>query len=438
MACRLVRSANDPLTLPERSDSHVASRSAKEQPFSCFQELREMRIPVTILAVLLAFQASAQSENKVTVSGRAWGSIENVSATGATNGNSVGARFRVTNDSSFVRIRGDLKLSDDLTAWGVVEPQFALDGVGGPFDATRNTGVGFTSKTFGTLMVGRWDTPYKLAVIKLDPWGNTTILNYAAILGSFGTSGSLYDARFTNHIQYWTPVISGLQVKAALEVNEDKSAAAVPSATSINPWALSVSVTYDSPLYIGVAYETRKDCGAGAGTQNAPACTGAFLGTGAGSTPRGRDWGLRAGVGYNFKPTFTEVGLIFERLESQADFTTGNLSRTLKRDAFYASLVQGLGGSAHQIVLAGGIAQKTSGNFLATNDKTGASYWTASYRYNFNKDLMVHFGYVVIDNDDAAGYRFGASGLTGAAATAGTPGAGAKYQGWVLGTRYLF
>lgn len=389
-----------------------------------------MRIPVTILAVLFAFQASAQTENKLSIAGRAWGSVENVKATGATNGNSVGSRFRVTNDSSFVRVRGDLKLSDDLSAWGQVEAQFAFDGIGaGPFDATRNTGAGFTSKTFGTLMAGRWDTPYKLAVIRLDPWGNTTILNYAAIMGQLPQTGNLYDARFSNSIQYWTPVISGLQAKASLEVNEDRTTTATPAATSINPWAVSASVTWAGPLYVGVAYETRKDC-SGAGGAAAPSCTGSLLGT------HGRDWGVRAGAGFNFKPSRTEVGAIYEHLESRATAAAGE--RKEKRDAYYVSLVQGILGDAHQFVGAVGLASEASGNALATNDKTGALYWTASYRYNFNKDLMVHFGYVAIDNDDNASYRFGSSGLGGASTAGGAPGAGAQYAGWVLGSRYLF
>lgn len=380
-----------------------------------------MRIPVTIFAVLLAFQANAQTENKITVSGRAWGSVEQVSTKGAPGATpNVLPRFRVTNDSSFVRVRGDMKLDPDLAVWGQVESQFSLDGVGVPFDLTRNTGVGFTSKTFGTIMAGRWDTPYKLAVIRLDPWGNTTILNYAAILGQMpGSGGSLYDARYTNHAEYWTPVIQGLQVKVAAETNEDRTA-------NINPWGFSGSVTYDGPIYIGAAYETRKDC-SGAGGTGAPTCTGALLGT------HGRDWGFRGGVGYNFKPTYSEIGLIYEHLDSSADGgPTGK--RTEKRDAYYASLVQGLMGNAHQIVLAVGLAGKTSGNALVTNDKTAALYYTASYRYNFNKDLFVHAGWVQIRNEDNANYRFGSSGFGGAA----TNPTGANYNGVVVGTRYLF
>ncbi len=391
-----------------------------------------MRTPFTLLAILLAFPANAQTENKITVSGRAWGSIENVSATTATNAANVNDRLRVTNDSSWVRVRGDMKLTDDISVWGQVEAQFALDGIGaGPFDATRNTGVGFTSKKYGTLFVGRWDTPYKIALIRLDPWQDTTIQNYAAIVGQLPQTGNLYDARFSNSVQYWSPVYQGFQVKASFEVNEDKSVGSAPAA--INPWALSASVTYDGPFYVGVTYETRKDCG-GAGGTAAPSCTGAQLGT------HGRDWGLRAGAGYNYKPTFTEVGLIWERLESQADFAAAPFSRTESRDAWYVSLIQGIRGPVHQIAAAFGQAGKTSGDYLptlasvGTNDRTGATYWTVAYRYNFNKDLMIHAGYVQIGNDDNATYRFGSSGLSGT----GMNPMGATYQGWVVGTRYLF
>lgn len=379
-----------------------------------------MRIPVTILAVLLAFQANAQSENKITVSGRAWGSVENVSTALAAGGTDVQPRYRVTNNASFVRIRGDQKVSDDLSAFGQVEAQFALDGVGAPFDLTRNTGVGFSSKTYGTIVAGRWDSPYKLAVINLDPWGNTTILNYANVLGQMVGSGNIYDSRLTNGVQYWSPVFNGVQFKAAAVVNEDKS-------SQINPSVFSFSLAYTGPVYLAVAYETRKDC-AGANGTGAPACTGALLYT------HGRDWGVRAGAGYKFAPTRTEVGVVYEHLESEGD--NAGLELTLKRDAYYASLVQGLMGDAHQLVGAVGVASKTSGTYLASNDNTGAMYYTLAYRYNFNKDLFVYGGYVQIRNDAAANYRFTSSGFTGAAAVPNTTGA--NISGWTIGTRYLF
>lgn len=389
-----------------------------------------MRIPVTILAVLLAFQANAQTENKITVSGRAWGSVENVSTTGAPGTTlNVSNRFRVTNDSSYVRVRGDLKLSDDLAAWGQVEAQFSFDGSATtPFDSGRNTGAGFTSKTFGTIMAGRWDSPYKNAVIRLDPWGQTTINNYSAVMGQLSQGGNLYDARLANDVQYWSPVISGFQLKLATEVNEDRT----PLAAGINPSAFSASLTYDGPVYVGVTYETRKDC-SNAGGQGPAVCAGALLAT------HGRDWGLRAGVGYNNKPTYTEVGFVYEHLESEGDFAAAPLQRTLKRDAYYLSLIQGIGDTGHQAVGGIGLAAKASGNYLpntatGTNDKTGALYYTLAYRYNFNKDLMVYGAFVQIRNDTNATYRFGASGFTGASPNP----TGANYNGWSIGTRYLF
>lgn len=386
-----------------------------------------MRITFALLAVLLASQASAQAENKITLSGRAWGSVENVYTTGAPGATAnVLPRYRVTNDSSFIRVRGDLKLTQDLSAFGQVEAQFALDGAGGPFDSGRNTGVGFTSKAYGTITAGRWDSPYKLAAIRLDPWGNTTINNYAAILGQHPRNGggNIYDARLTNGVQYWSPVISNVQVKLAAEVNEDRTAG-----DTINPSALSASVTYDGPVYLAAAFETRKDCSNAGGGGASPTCTSALLGT------HGRDWGLRLGAGYNYKPTRSEVGFVWERLYALAD--VGPNSVTQGRTAWYLSLVQGIKGDVHQFVGAFGLADKTSGNALVgnpNNDKTGALYYTLAYKYNFNKDLFVYASFVQIRNDDNAGYRFGSSGLNGAA---GNP-VGANYSGWSIGSRYVF
>lgn len=388
-----------------------------------------MRLTATIFAVLFAFQANAQ-ENKVSVSGRAWASVENVQMTGATNpANNVRERFRVTNDASWIRIRGDLKLSDTLTAWGQIESQFAIDGAPSTanfvFDSGRNTGVGFTSKVFGTITAGRWDSPMKLSTIRLDPWGNSTMNNYAAIVGSFGaagtlTAGNVYDSRLGNAVQYWTPVIQGLQARIAAMTNEDRN-------NTFSPNVFSGSVTYDGPVYLAAAYETRRNC-SGANTQATPICAGPLLAA-AGPTRFGRDWSLRLGAGFNYKPTHTELGVVYDRLESKATTAATGVDVDLKRDGYYGSLVQGLGGDAHQIVAAVGVAAKTKGNFLPTNDKTGALFWTAAYRYNFNKDLFVYAAYVRIDNDDNATYRF---------ATGGIASAGAAHQGWSVGARYLF
>ncbi|HEY6003119.1 MAG TPA: porin [Anaeromyxobacter sp.] len=386
-----------------------------------------MRLTATIFAVLFAFQSNAQ-ENKLSISGRAWASLENVSVTDATAAANVLPRYRVTNDASWIRVRGDLKLSDTLTAWGQIESQFAIDGgAATPFDSGRNTGVGFTSKVFGTIFLGRWDSPMKISTIRLDPWGNSTIMNYAATVGTGpNTGGNLFDARLANGVQYWTPVVSGLQLRAAAMVNEDRTSTGAQQ----DPSVLSFSATYDGPLYLAVSYETRKDCSAANG-QAAQICTpgGSLLGA------HGRDWSLRAGAGINLKPTHTELGVVFDRIYDFAD--VGATTRSQGRNSFYGSLVQGLGGDAHQIVVAGGIALKLSGNTLPAGparDRTGAVWYTAAYRYNFNKDLFVYGGYVRIMNDANAAYRFGSAGLAGAA----TNPTGGTYNGWSIGTRYLF
>jgi predicted porin len=388
-----------------------------------------MRITATIFAVLFAFQANAQ-ENKLSVSGRAWASLENVWVSDATAANAnVLPRYRVTNDASWIRVRGDLKLSDTLTAWGQIESQFAIDGgAATPFDSGRNTGVGFTSKVFGTIFLGRWDSPMKISTIRLDPWGNSTIMNYAATIGTGpNTGGNLFDARLGNGVQYWTPVVSGLQLKAAAMVNEDRTSAGA----TIDPSVLSFSATWEGPVYLAVSYETRKDC-SGANGQGSPICTSALLGT------HGRDWSLRAGAGVNLKPSHSEIGFVWDRLYSMAD--VGATTRSAGRNSVYASLVQGLGGDAHQLVVAGGIALKFSASDNvatgAAESRTGAVWYTAAYRYNFNKDLFVYGGFVQIRNDGNAGYRFGSAGLPNGA-NGGNP-IGGTYNGWSVGTRYLF
>src|SRR5947199_324275 len=50
---------------------------------------------------------------------------------------------------------------------------------------TRNSFVGFTSKTFGSIKAGKNDTPYKLATAEFDPFSGT-VGDYNAIVGNTG------------------------------------------------------------------------------------------------------------------------------------------------------------------------------------------------------------------------------------------------------------
>lgn len=411
-----------------------------------------MRTYAAIGAALLAFGARAQSEqtppaappaatapapekppkgtfvlsekSTITISGRAWAAFEGVQARGSTaspDTNNVKHRFRVTNDSSYLRLRGEYQLVEGVKAFAQLETQFALDGQAVPFDSGRNTGVGL-SGFFGTVMLGRWDSPYKVSTLQLDPYIGTGIAGYYNVFGQEpagpNDADDRWNSRLTNGVQYWTPKWNGLQAKVAYAAGENRTSTLKP-----NIWSLNA--TYENgPLYLAAAYERRIDC-ANAEAQANPACTGSLLGG------AGKDEGFRVGGSYRVKPTWTKLALAWEKVRSSSDPVGAGVRKDLRRDAWFASLVQGLGGETHQLNLTGGIATAVSGSNVFTDDNgTGARYFTVGYQYNWTKDLNLFAFYTRITNAQNAAYRFGSRGF-------GVKD-GADPQGYGVGIHYLF
>ena len=74
-------------------------------------------------------------------------------------------------DRDDLRVRGEHEFATEWRAIAQIEAEFGIDGENGlPFSGTRNTGVGVASP-FGTLILGRWDSPMKQTTIGLDPFG---------------------------------------------------------------------------------------------------------------------------------------------------------------------------------------------------------------------------------------------------------------------------
>lgn len=368
--------------------------------------------------------------SRISISGRAWVSTESVRAVGATVPSTDYKRvYRLSNNSSFLRFRGEYDLGTGWQAWAQIEPQVALDGIStnsSPFNSTRNTAFGLKTP-LGTLALGRWDSPLKDSTISLDPWAGNGLFGYYDVFGQSiagsqtnFSSTNRWNSRLSNGIHYWTPKLEGFQARAAVVAGEKR----LTTATSdYLPWVVSASLTFDngSPLYASVAYERRKGCNPDDITAS---CGGALLGV------DGSDWAARAGVGLKIKETHTRVGLAFERLESKAAGAAGAPELRLKKSSYFASLVQGLFGDTHQLVLSGGVSPDYQGNFLADNDGTGAKFFTGAYRYNWTKDLYLFAAYTRIENRTRAVYQFGANGFKA--------GAGADPEGVVVGSQFLF
>ena len=201
-------------------------------------------IALAVAGATFAPIVMAQTANPVTLYGRIWVMANSMKASsGATT---LSTRTTIVDESSLIGVRGTEDLGGGLKAWFQLESSAPPDSGGGTF-GSRNSGVGLQGG-FGTVVLGRWDTPFKLSAIFVDPFGQNTIGNQLAIVNQGD-----FNRRENNMIQYWTPNLSGFSARFMYGANEGKTATA-------NPNNVSFSLDYAAgPFRINYAREEHKD-----------------------------------------------------------------------------------------------------------------------------------------------------------------------------------
>jgi len=132
-----------------------------------------------------------------------------------------------------------------------LETAFAPENSAATGFATRNSGVGLQGG-WGSVLLGRWDTPMKTSQTAVDPWGDLTL---GDITGAALDQGN-FSRRETNSIQYWSPNWGGFSIRALYTANEGKT-------STLNPNTVGGSLAYSKgPIYVAYAYEKHKDVAA--------------------------------------------------------------------------------------------------------------------------------------------------------------------------------
>ncbi|MEO7743372.1 MAG: porin, partial [Usitatibacter sp.] len=202
-------------------------------------------IALAVAGACVAPAAMAQTANPVTLYGRVYLTLESVEAKGGAA--PLARRTRVEDQSSLFGIRGTEDLGGGLKAFFQLETAFRPDSNVTTF-AARNSGVGLQGG-WGSVLMGRWDTPYKILGYGPDLWGDLTIAGITAALHDRGN----FDRREQNVVQYWSPSFGGFAGRISYTVNEGKTA-------TLNPHVISVNVTYGrGPVKLGYGYEEHKD-----------------------------------------------------------------------------------------------------------------------------------------------------------------------------------
>lgn len=341
-----------------------------------------MNKKIIALAIASAISAPAFADNaNMTVYGKAFLDIESVS----NDKSPLSAATRVQTNASRLGVKGSEELGDGLKGWFQYEMQIDADGNAGngAGNGTRNSGVGLDAG-FGTVMMGNWDTPFKLAHNKVELFDNTTVFSAINLIGrAGGAAGANYNTRQKNVVQYWSPSLGGVKLNVSYSPDEGTTAGAATTQGS-NKSLVSASATYDdhdSGIYVSAAFENRADVAVAGTTDSASRLVARYaLG----------DFWLGA-----------TIENITVNTSTSNSYTQGN-----------SELVGSYKLGASTIALSYAIAGATA------TANTGANQTSLRYGLNLSKRTELFAAYTQLKNDTAGAYGF--SGGTAFGTNAGS------------------
>lgn len=394
-----------------------------------------MQKKIIALALASALTAPALAMADVTVYGKADLAL-------GTSTNGTVRTQQISSQVTKLGFKGSEDLGDGLNAIWQIEQQIDINNANGT-NAThqtfagRNSFLGLKGESWGTLMLGRHDTPYKIATRGLDVFGDQFADNrhlmggntYAPLAPTTGTAvannvgGSYMDMRPGNEMIYISPSFSGFKVAASYAFGAENASVS----TTVKGNLLSIAGMYDQgPLKAAIAYQKIKygSTGSLAGAA-APTAASPFA-----ANDSFKAWKL--GVGYTVIEGL-EINAVYEKLTSSiaapgvifAGVTDPN---ALGRTDWYLAGKYSFGNDDVKI------AYTKAGNYSFA-PSSGARMIGIGYDHNLSKRTSLYVQYAKISNDSFAAY-----GFNGAATTLNSSGVvtGSSPSGLVLGMKHTF
>jgi predicted porin len=372
-----------------------------------------------LLAVVCALAAStcaAQTADPVTLYGRVYVTVESVEARGAPE---VPDRMRVSDNSSMIGVRGSEALGGGTSAFFQLETQFRPDENTTTF-ANRNSGVGLRN-AFGSVLLGRWDTPYKWVNDDVDVFDDFTIAAYSMVLQGSGIANvdGQFNRRDQNVVQYWSPKLAGFELRLSYSANEGKSA-------TLDPKSEGASLTWaGGPFEFGASYHELRDQPFGIYTNAALGTGSVTLGKQTGASIHGiaRFGALRLGAAYQ---EFRRKDPVLPAVIGPSTVVGFDRQQALLANAMWSF-------GAHHLMYQYG-ETRDGGQRNADAALTPASprcrVHAAGYRYDFTRRTFLIAEYVRVDNNATATCTLGQNGLAIAA--------GQDPRGASIGLRHAF
>jgi predicted porin len=190
----------------------------------------------------------------------------------AAGSNGITSRTLIEAPNTRLGVRGHEKLGGDLRAIFQLETEFRIDQNDTGF-AQRDSFVGLDHKRWGTVKLGRMDTPFKAYGDELSflgvSSGNFTSTSNVLRKTGFGTnSASSFHLRRQNAAQYETPDFAGFN--GAVQYSTDET-----DTPTRHPHVWSGAIAWEGgPLRVSLAYEQHWDLFGG--SRNVPSAQSNF------------------------------------------------------------------------------------------------------------------------------------------------------------------
>lgn len=396
-----------------------------------------MQKKIIALAIAAAVSAPAFADSNVTVYGVASVSYDMTSTGGAAGF----SNNKVSSNTSRIGFKGNEDLGDGLSAIWQIESLIAIDGAASTL-ANRNTFLGLAGG-FGTVLLGRHDTPYKIATRAMDVFGDGIADNRGIMGGGVNTllapatnggvgsvntttgalvaggnstgAGASFDGRQTDVVAYISPAMSGFTGAIAYVAGAEGQTAANQSKGSA--WSLA-GLYGNGPLNINAAYEVH-NIGGAPGTVGVPALGAASL----------KESAWKIGASYTMDAL--TVNGVYEKTKDNFGglVVPANAGMNLfGHRAYYLSGKYSFGANAFKL------AYGNAGDNATLN--TGASQVSVGLDHSLSKRTTVYALYTQLSNKAAGTYALGSAGIGNGSVFLN--GAGSKPSAISLGMKHTF
>jgi predicted porin len=377
-------------------------------------------LALAVAGAFVAPVAMADTSN-VVIGGQMHFSLDSLDGKNAA-GTDLTNKVNVSSNASNIYFKGTEDLGNGLSAFWQVQTYFSAGGTGntdttnGSVDgvSSGNTFVGLEGKSWGKVLLGKHESPFKLISRKVDLFNNQIGDTRNLVSNASGAANAIYsagwDLRPQNVIAYGTPNFNGFSALVAYVSNVGTGAAIdspsntaqtcglnttggtvctsgnVTNNNAVNAW--SANATYENgPIFVGLGYEKHNL---------------SKLSTAAAAN-HSDEKAWRLAGGYNFGD-FKVVGLY----QRESGLCVGTITGCAANGTDAKRTTWGLGGAykmgANTLKLQYYRAGDLSNSGLTNESDTGANLWSLGVDHALSKRTTVYAAYARTNNDRYAMY----------------------------------